>query len=206
MGVISPNYWTKSWTLTSSVPFNRLKCNHFDLCQNRGEDLGFDPPSPRRLSPRIRRKIFSGGNLRRVRCYSSFLGMTPRKTLLQRGITLDVYKVDPVTSFKCSYGAFLGGRKLYNLTRMDGYGLGFIFGFPPWTSSNLSLSEKGFKRQKNNRRLGSGSNLSSRKAARKWVLYIIINYQPPKLPKLYPNNARFFTGKSLKNTTIIITF
>ena len=48
-GVISPNYWTKSWTLTSSVPFNRLKCNHFDLCQNRGEDLGFDPPSPRLL-------------------------------------------------------------------------------------------------------------------------------------------------------------
>lgn len=134
MGVISP----KSWTLTSSVPFNRLKCNHFDLCQNRGEDLGFDPPSPRLL--REFYEIFLGA----ICCgpVTAVLGI-PQKNPSPRGITLDVYKVDPwTTSFlQVQLWGLFGAENSINLTRMDGYGLGFIFGFPPWTSSNLSLSE-----------------------------------------------------------------
>ena len=99
-------------------------------------------------------------------------------------------------------GAFLGGRKLCNLTRMDGMGWALFSGLPHEPRHQTCHSPKRFQTTKNNRRLGSGSNLSSRKQPENESLYIIINNQPPKLPKLYPNNALFFRGKSLKHTTI----
>lgn len=196
--------------MTSSVPWktNRLKCNHFDLCQNRGEDLGFDPPSPRRLSPRIRRNNFLGGQFASRPVLQQFWGWPPEKPF-SKEVSHSMstrWTPEPPVFCKCSYGAFLGGRKLYNLTRMDGMGWALFSGPMNLVIKPVTL-RKGFKRQKNNRRLGSGSNLSSRKQLEnESILYIIMNYQPPNLPKLYPNNARFFTGKSLKHTTITITF
>lgn len=143
MGVISHNYWTKSWTLSSSVPFNGLKCNHFDLCQNRSEDLGFDPPSPRRNSREFDGKFFWGQFASRP-VLQQFWGWPPEKPFskeVSHAMSTRWTPEPPVLS--AVTGPFWGAENSINLTRMDGMGWALFFGSPKWTSSsNLSLSEK----------------------------------------------------------------
>ena len=77
------------------------------------------------------------------------------------------------------------GRKLYKFDPNGWVWVGLYFRVSPMNLIKPVTLRNGFKRQKNNHRLGSGSNLSSRKQLEnESLLYIIINYQPPKL---YPN-------------------